>query len=413
MIHDEGVLRKVAWAEICPWLSLARCVRLAFRFRALLLSAIAILATLSGWVLIGYVFSGGDSEIARQLQPYQRCPWLGLMALVPDRPFAPEESVELGAVLQPRRPVSVFTRAWDPLIGSWEQLSRPFLGMFAQGVTVTRLAFLVLSGLWAVVVWAFFAGAVTRSTAVELAAGERIGWGAMVRFAVTRWPAYVAAPLLPLLAVLMAVLASVPVGMLLWSGAGTIVAALLWPLVLLGWALIALLLLGLLFGWPLMWPAISAEGSDSYDALSRAYNYLFSRPLHALFYAMVAVGLGALGWLLVSNFAAAVVYLTYWAVSWVNAEQTVALIQTGGPQLGVAGRIGAGLIRFWAGCVKLLAVGFLYSYLWSSATGIYYLLRRDVDAREMDEVFLENEGPEEGLPRMTAGPSGVPEVTEG
>ena len=78
----------------------------------------------------------------------------------------------------------------------------------------------------------------------------------------------------------------------------------------------ALLLLGLIFGWPLMWATISTEGTDSFDALSRTYAYVFQRPLRYLFYAVVAALLGWLGWLLVENFAAAVVWLALWAASW-------------------------------------------------------------------------------------------------
>ena len=78
----------------------------------------------------------------------------------------------------------------------------------------------------------------------------------------------------------------------------------------------ALLLLGLLFGWPLMWATISAEGTDSFDALSRSYAYVFQRPLHYLFYALVAGVIGWLGWLLVQNFAAGVVWMGYWAAGW-------------------------------------------------------------------------------------------------
>ena len=47
------------------------------------------------------------------------------------------------------------------------------------------------------------------------------------------------------------------------------------------------------------------------------------------------------------------------------------------------------MIHFWAGCVKLLAVGYLFSYFWTASTAVYFLLRRDVDHTEMDEVFLD------------------------
>ena len=39
-------------------------------------------------------------------------------------------------------------------------------------------------------------------------------------------------------------------------------------------------------------------------------------------------------------------------------------------------------------CARLLAVGYLYSYFWVSASGIYLLLRRDVDDTELDVRFL-------------------------
>ena len=53
------------------------------------------------------------------------------------------------------------------------------------------------------------------------------------------------------------------------------------------------------------------------------------------------------------------------------------------------------MIRFWAGCVKLLAVGYLFSYFWTASTAIYFLLRHDVDATEMDEVFLDADATEQ------------------
>ena len=66
------------------------------------------------------------------------------------------------------------------------------------------------------------------------------------------------------------------------------------------------------------------------------------------------------------------------------------------------------LIRFWAGCVKLLAVGYLFSYFWTAATAIYFLLRRDVDATEMDEVFLDADQsePSPELPIIGKDPAG-------
>jgi hypothetical protein len=170
-----------------------------------------------------------------------------------------------------------------------------------------------------------------------------------------------------------------------------------------------LLLLWILFGWPLMWGAISAEGSDSFDALSRSYAYTFQRPLHYLFYAAVAAAIGWLGWFLVRNFAAGVIWMGYWAAGWGSgAAQIDAIMGTGEPLTGAA-HAGAVMVHFWTGCVKLLAVGYLFSYFWTASTAIYFQLRRDVDHTELDEVFLDADQsePSSDLPPITQAPAGT------
>jgi hypothetical protein len=268
---------------------------------------------------------------------------------------------------------------------------------------------LILCGLWGVVVWALFGGAICRTAAVQLAADEQVGLGAALRFAWRKWPAYCAAPLMPVGGVLLAAICVAVLGLFMhWLGLW--LGGILWPLVVLAGFIMAMLLLGGLFGWPLMWGAISAEGTDSFDALSRSYAYTFQRPLHYLFYAVVAAVIGWLGWLLVQNFASAVIWLSYWAAGWGCGKEQLNAIIHGSQQLSAVGKIGAGLITFWVGCVKLLAVGYLFSYFWTASAAIYFLLRRDVDATEMDEVFLDADQSEPAgeLPPITSDQAGAP-----
>lgn len=437
--EDSGTLRTVAWSEVCPWLNLFRCFRLAIRFRLLLLSAVAILLTVTTWAVFAWAFLGPVGVVS-QTGPYGSYPWLALTDLVPDKPglpggaeafvpgqpgppagegFEPEE-VGLGDQIASTERAPMFERSPEPFWGSFEQLSRPFRQIFSPDVDLTRLGFLLACGLATLLIWAFFGSCITRVAAVHLASEERLGWGAMLRHACSKWRAYLAAPLFPLVGVLFGAVLLGALGLLLQGNVGLLIAALIWPLFLVGGVLAALMLLGLLFGWPLMWATISAEGTDSFDALARAYSYVFQRPLRYLFYAVVAILFGILGWLLVSNFAAAVISLTYWAADW-GAGQSVALVggefelRPGGGDPQHVGLFGAGLIRFWCGCVKLLAVGFLYSYFWTASTAIYFLLRRDADATEMDEVFLEEEEEEEetaGLPPLKTDEAGAPAVAD-
>jgi hypothetical protein len=133
--------------------------------------------------------------------------------------------------------------------------------------------------------------------------------------------------------------------------------------------------------------------------------------LHYLFYAIVVSIVGGLGWLLVTYFAAGVIGLTYWAAAWGAGSATIEAIRTHSGDFGTVGTWGAGLIHFWIGLVKFLAVSFLFSYFWTSTTAIYFLLRRDVDATEMDEVYLEEEQTL-GLPPVKTDAAGAPTVVE-
>lgn len=410
MLDDEGgTLRTVAWSEIFPWLGILRCFRLAIGLRVLFLGTVGFVATVSVWAALGIIFSG-DPAIERQVAPYHGCPWLAVRELVPP---APDLST-LGGDLTVDVPSSVLERTANPFSGSWEQLSRPFRQIFVFGMTSTRLAFLLLCGLWALAVWALFGGAVTRIVAVEFASGERAGMGAVLRYAAARWRSYFAAPLGPLLVVLVGTLVLGALGLFLQADRGMLVAGVIWPLLLLGGLVMAGLLVGLLFGWPLMWATISAEGGDSFDALSRSYSYVFQRPLRGLFYVAVAVLFGSLCWYLVSNFAAGVITLTYWATAWGGTQARVDAVMNGGGDLGGVAAGGAKLIGVWCDCVKMLAVGFLYSYFWTASTVIYFLLRRDCDATEMDEVFLEEEDdePPYGLPPLETDHAGAPVVRD-
>ncbi len=390
--RNNGRITSVAWTEICPWLIIFRAFRLAIRARFLIISAVAILATTGGWQIIALVFSGtGDTHLQNQIAAETAdgsCPWNTLSGMVPDSPGYPN--------LEDSKPITL----------AWTQLSTPFRRVFSLKATTSELAFWVLCGLWTLAVWSFAGGAITRTTAVQLAADEKLGWSSMATYVLARWRSYIGAPLFPLLGVLLVTIPILILGLLLRSGATTWIAGLVWILPLAGGLLAAILLLGLLFGWPLMWATISSEGTDSFDALSRSYAYVFQRPLQYLFYIMVAAVLGALGWLLVMNFAAGVIHLTYWSASWGAGNAAVEETMSAGG--------GASIVHFWTSCVKILAVGYLYSYFWTASTAIYFVLRRDVDATEMDEVFLDEDAAESsfGLPPIGTDEQGAPVVED-
>ena len=416
--HDGVRLRSIHWSEVSPWLSLLRCFRLAVTLRALVLGAVAILLTLVGWSFFAWSFSADEQAVQWWTNQFgESSPWMVIDHAVPSRPFLPfvptSGAAPRAVTVYVAPPEPEIWRATDPFFGTWARLSRPVWEIFVQPtMTPAAMACLVLSALWSLAVWGFFGAAITRIVAVQLASDEIVGWAAAVRWASSKWLAYFGAPLFPLLGVLLAVIPLLLLGFVARLDIGLLLVGLLWPLLLIGGLVMTLLLLGLVFGWPLMWATISAEGTDSFDALSRTYAYVFQRPLRYLFYAIVAAILGWLGWLLVENLAAGIVWLTYWAAGWGSGAQRMGDIVTG--NLEGIGYAGSACIWFWAGCVKWLALGYLVSYFWTASTAIYFLLRRDVDATELDEVFLDADEsePGQGLPPLTTDEAGAPEVAD-
>ncbi|MBI2479916.1 MAG: hypothetical protein HYV60_15180 [Planctomycetia bacterium] len=178
-----------------------------------------------------------------------------------------------------------------------------------------------------------------------------------------------------------------------------IVAGVVWPLALIGGLIMAILVLGLAAGWPLMWPTISSEEhGDAFEAFSRSFSYVFQRPLQYIAYLLLAALIGGLGWILVSHVSEAVIELTYYGTSWGATNERVELVPFG-EYTGSLG-VGVGLIRFFDGFVRTIAMAFNFSYFFCVLTAIYLVLRRDVDKTDFDEVFVEDEKVRYSLPSL-------------
>jgi hypothetical protein len=205
--------------------------------------------------------------------------------------------------------------------------------------------------------------------------------------------------------------------------------------------MMAVLLIGALIGWPLMWATVSVEGTDAFDALSRSYAYTYHRPWRLLWYAIFALFLAVVSMFVVKLFASSAIALGNWSIDWglddVTMHQVVspgapantapALILKPsadtpidvnvpspdaastselGPTLSATKRI----IAFWKGVVALLVAGYQAGFLWVAAVGIYLLLRRDIDGVQTGEVFVD-QAEEYGMPTLVEdAATGVPEI---
>jgi len=396
MASELSAVRKVLWRELFPWILLFRTFRVARRIRLLMLAAAGVLVTAGGWALLDALFPGVGGVLEGSA-PSAGAPSLGLDLLVPDRPtWDLFEGYRLW--WQSEKP-PILHRLPDPVVGTWEQFSRPLLRLLTGTPSLREVGFYVLAGIWAIAVWGYFGGAMCRTAALALSRDEYISFGDCLAHARRKWLSHLGAPLIPLGVAVLLVIGLAIVGLFLRSDWGTLVMAILWPLVLLGGLVIVLLGVGVLFGWPLMWGTLATENADAFDAVSRSFSYLFQRPFHYLFYAVVASVLGLLAWFAVANIAAATIWVTHWAVDWgadltrwttaeVPLRRDVGSILLGTPELTPIGWIGSNLLGFWKAFVKLIAISFLYSYFWTTACAWYLLLRRDVDATEIEEIYL-------------------------
>jgi len=413
MPEDRGSVREIAWRELFPWLLLVRAFRVSIQLSQIVLGTLGLLSTIFGWWLLASVFGGSKEEpLTDWRDSYKSCPWTEESRLSEAGPagMAPLDFPRLDREAWSHESPTLGRFPSNPFLGPWRQLQAPFRQLFDPNLGISGLAFLLSCGLWAIGVWGVFGGALTRRATMQLGREENIGVKVALGYAIAKWRSFVAAPLLPWIGVLICAAPMFIVGLLMRTDFGVAVAGMIWPLMLIGGLCIAMLLLVLLFGWPLMWPTISTEGSDSFDALSRPWSYVYHRPLHYLFYATVAVVLGYLGWLFVAHFAFWVAYVPKWVVSWGAGQEQATRIfpELYPPAVGeeTLAPWGAGPIAFWGGCVRLLALGFVYSYFWTASTAIYLLLRHDEDGTEIDDIHLDGQ-PAHGLPVLEKDSAGV------
>ena len=108
----------------------------------------------------------------------------------------------------------------------------------------------LICGLWELAVWGLVGGAITRIAALALARDSRVGLLEGLKFGTFKWPQYFLAAPLPLAGVVViGFIVGVVYGLIMRADFGVVVMSFFWPLLLVTAFVMAVLLLGLLFGW--------------------------------------------------------------------------------------------------------------------------------------------------------------------
>ncbi len=424
MSEQSVIVQKISWQDLCPWTLIFKTLPVASSVTVLVFALLGVLLTPMGWLLSQTLFlhdaQRADDVLMRTTE----------LNASPYRSVFPESDQPVGAI-------EILGSQFSGPRMVFEQLVRPFRLLFDGTRGGWEFCYFLLGNTWSILVWSFVGLAITRVCLLRLTRNEHFGLDDAFEFAMEKWLTTAGAIGIPLAAVAVLCIPTFLIGLFMGFDIGVMLVGVFWFIVLLLAIAMSLLLLGLMFGWPLMVASVAAESQNSFDAMTRSYAYTFQRPLHYAFYMLIAILFGGFCWMIVGTLTQGVVQMAYWSTSWgtglygsdridviqgylpgpANLPTPPALataVDGGNTEVMVSGskslEVGRGLIGLWNAFVKTLAAAFIYGLFWCQAAAIYLLLRKDVDETEMDEIYVADEKRTYELPPLKSDASGIPQV---
>lgn len=274
--------------------------------------------------------------------------------------------------------------------------------------TVYGVIFLLIS----FAIFSVAGGAICRGAALHFSKGEKIGIRPSIKFALRKFLPLFFAPTAPVM--LVAILGLVIIFVLglvtniPWIG--ELVLALFFVIILFAGLVMSFTVIEAVAGVNLMFGAIAYDNSDTFDAISKSFNYVYSKPWRLGFYTLLAAVYGAISYLFVRFFAFVLLIISRWFLQLgifthsSKAEQLDKLVAIW-PRPEFFNFLGNGIdisrnltesiaafivyleILFIAG----LVISFAISFYFSAGSVIYCLLRNKVDNIALEDVFIEAE----------------------
>ena len=261
----------------------------------------------------------------------------------------------------------------------------------------------------AIVIIAFFGGAVTRAATLDFALNEKPGPSEVIRFSTKHFKDYLYAPVAPLLLSVFLGLIIAALGFIAnFPWVGEIILGLLLLVAFFFGLLITLTLMGEIGGVSMMLPAISTEGTDGYDAIGRAYCYTYTKPWKLVFYAITAAYYGSICYLFVRFIAFVLLKSTYTFLQFgmfVESAQSSGIDKLSaiwpnpeffnflGPNTDISiqwsEKISALLVYFAVMLIICIIVSFVISFYFCASSVIYFLMRKTVDRVDLSQAYVE------------------------
>jgi len=262
----------------------------------------------------------------------------------------------------------------------------------------------IIFGIIKLVVLSIAGGAICRIAALQLARDEKPGLGEALRYSKRKFLSFFVAPLAPIGIIIFTAAFIYLLGLIgniRW--AGELIMAVFMVLALLAGTLIAIVFIGTVAGFNLMFPAVAYDGSDSFDAISRSFSYIYSKPWRMGFYTALAAVYGAICYMFVRLFAF-LVLITPYTVLRIGIFNNSKLLRIWarpefGNLVGSSAEASANwtealahfLIRLPTLAVVGLLVSFIISFYFSANTIIYSLMRNRVDNTALEEIYTPSE----------------------
>jgi hypothetical protein len=290
-----------------------------------------------------------------------------------------------------------------------EMLARfaPLLNPFAGGLMHFVLSVLVYVALFAG--WSGFAGGISRLAALEYARDDLPTLEDARTMVRPRRKSYFLAPLMPLAVIVLltalnavgGLVASIPyVGRVLLVFPG-------WPLLVATTVIITFLAVFGVLSFGLMMPAVSVEGKDAFESWSTAYSYVLWGLRRFICYTLIVGVIGLIAAVVAWALGELLIYLihqsvnigfvggTDWIVHRVAADAQgarVELLPAGEGFNLVMSTILVALMLI----IRGLPAAYVFSYFFTAYTIVYFLVRKEQDNIEIDEIYEEGVPEEEG-----------------
>lgn len=424
MADSPVTVNQLSWRDLAPCLLIFRALPLSVTLTVVALSLFAVAATPIGWIGLEWLLVSESSELAND-ESFQAAAQLNRSPWKLAYPETPADASILTIMGHQLRGVELIFNTGV----------RSFSGVFSLDSGLRRFVYFLGGGIWTLLVWCFFGCAITRTALMRYAREEPIGIDDACEFAFDKYLSCVGGIGLPLFGVFLFAIPIAALGLLMTTDMGVAIGGFFWILALGLSFVMAFVLLVLMFAWPLIVSAVSCEGQDAFDGMSRAFAYVLQRPLNYFIYALIAVAFSGVCWLAATAVIGGTIQTAHWGASWgmnvfeanrsenladpaeiravefLRNPSTASELPTNA-DLSESLAFGKKMVRFWNHFIRTLGAAFLYGLFWCLAAAIYLLLRKDLDATEMDEVYLAEDRRTYELPPLKDDPSGVPQVEE-